>query len=158
MNNLRSIHETEIVDILDTINNGIDDIGNAMVKKNNRPLGGTSSIAKAAAGLTLVFPVICSSSIKPNTAQMCTKMVERSAVSMLRMLFAANSLTNASDAYQHIAKFHTNLDFDKIGLDDFLDFADSLDEGAIGKPYGIEDMSMIHRINEDCRRNQYVYP
>lgn len=158
MNNLRSIHETEIVDILDTINNGIDDIGNAMVKKNNRPLGGTSSIAKAAAGLTLVFPVICSSSIKPSTAQMCTKMVERSAVSMLRMLFAANSLTNASDAYQHIAKFHTNLDFDKIGLDDFLDFADSLDENAIGKPYGaIEDMSMIHRINEDCRRNLNFY-
>lgn len=158
MNNLRSIHETEVIDILDTINNGLDDIGNAMIKKNNRPLGGTSSIAKAAAGLTLTFPVICSSSIKPSTAQMCSKMVERSAVSMLRIVFAANSLTNASDAYQHIAKFHTNLDFDRIGLDDFLDFADSaLGESAINKPYGIEDMSLIMRINEDSKRNTDYY-
>lgn len=68
------------------------------------------NIAKAAAGLTAVFPVIVTEAVPLEQAVMVSKAIERKCVAMLQMLFAANQITTATGAYEYMKRFHTNID------------------------------------------------
>jgi len=90
--------------------------------KNDKYSG---SIARRAAGLVLVFPVLVSSSVSINTSILISKAIERKCISLLEILFSAINITDketVQDLYDYIAKFHTNLETPKnsISLDDFI--------------------------------------
>ena len=55
------IHETEISSILDIVKNGVHAATGAL--RQSKDIGSYGSIAKAAQGLTLVFPVLISNRV-----------------------------------------------------------------------------------------------
>lgn len=105
---------TSDVDILRNLSDKI--IGS---KKDPNTINIGSNIAKAAAGLTAVFPVIVTEAVPLDQAVMVSKAIERKCVAMLQMLFAANQITTATGAFEYMKRFHTNLssDLDLSGMD-----------------------------------------
>lgn len=143
-----TLHETVISDIYDTMKRGISDI-----RKNSSRIGRSSSLARATSGLTLVFPVLCTDTLPLDAATMVSKAVERKATSMLQIALSAYNITNATDAIEHLKKFHTNLDIDDLTVDKFIDIMDSVAEGTT---FTISEMDK-RAIYEDCRRNINYY-
>ena len=92
------------------------------------------NLAKTASNLTAVFPVIVSRAIDIEKAVMVSKAIERKAVNMLQMLFAANQITGARSAKEYLNSFHHNikgsLDLSSMNVDDVLKYTefDSDDE------------------------------
>ena len=152
MNNLRGIHETVIKDIIeDIIDIGLD-TKDKISSDGTTSLTRMSSIARSSSALTAVFPVVCSTSIDPSVAMKITKAVEAKAVTMLQITFTAAQITNASNAFDYLKKFHTNLD-DRATFDDFSLALDSLDlnESSVIDP---RDAKMVY---EDCRGHLNYY-
>lgn len=143
-----TIHESVVTDILDTIKDGVRWVDGKLKPKSPK-IRTAGSIARATSGLTLTFPVICTDTLDIETATMISKAIERKNISLLQMAFAAYNITNATDAISHLSKFHTNLDFDKITVDKFIDTMEAVDESAPVTTYPSE----IAMINEDCKRN-----
>lgn len=89
------------------------------------------NIATAAKGLTAVFPVIVTEATPLDQAVMISKAVERKAVAMLQMLFAANQITCANNAYDYLNKFHNNiddsLDWSKANVDDVINATNDME-------------------------------
>lgn len=143
-----TLHETCISDIYDTIKKGISDI-----RKSSSRIGKSSSLARATSGLTLVFPVLCTDTLPLDAATMVCKAVERKATSMLQIALSAYNITNATDAIEHLKKFHTNLDIDDLTVDKFIDIMDSVAEGT---KFTISSTD-IRAVYEDCKRNINYY-
>lgn len=143
-----TIHESVVTDILDTIKDGVRWVDGKLKPKSPK-IRTAGSIARATSGLTLTFPVICTDTLDIETATMISKAIERKNISLLQMAFAAYNITNATDAISHLSKFHTNLDFDKITVDKFIDAMEGVDESAPVTTYPSE----IAMINDDCKRN-----
>lgn len=141
-----AIHETVVSDVFEMIKDGIN-AGKDVIDPRDRKLLRSSSLAKATAGLTAVFPVCCTDTLPIETAIMVAKAIERKNVSMLQMAFSAFNITNATDAVTHIAKFHKNLDMSKMDLDRFMDMMEGLGESAM------VDRAKISAVMEDCKRN-----
>ena len=120
-NNLDAIHETVIRDIVDLVQNVKDDEALPGIF-NRRSL---KSITKASDALTLVFPVLTTNSISIENASMISKAIERKAVGMLQMLFSAINITDATDAFDYVGKFHKNLKMNSVGIDQFIDDIDN---------------------------------
>lgn len=145
MNTFNSIHETVINDVFDTIKDGIA-MKDYLTGNRSVSVRRSNSLARATSGLTLVFPVICTNTLTIEIASMLAKAIERKNVSMLQIAFSAYNITNATDAIEHLSKFHTNLDTGKLDLDKFMDMMEALGESYF-------DKSIINMINEDCKRN-----
>ena len=143
-----TIHETVVTDVLDSIKSGVQWI-DGKLKPNSPKIRTAGSIARATSGLTLTFPVICSDTLDIETATMISKAIERKNISLLQMAFSAYNITNATDAVSHLAKFHTNMDANKIDLDKFMDVMESIDESASTMVFPSE----VKIIEEDCKRN-----
>lgn len=140
-----AIHETVVADIFDTIKDGIRIAGNVANPKSAR-VRNSSSLARATSGLTLAFPVICTNTLPIETASMISKAIERKNVSMLQMAFSAYNITNATDAVEHLSKFHKNLNLNKIDIDTFMDTMEMLGESFVYP----QDIKAVY---EDCKRN-----
>ena len=148
----QSIHETVIDDIFNTIKDGINVVDKVFVHKapsKSNNIAQAGSLARATSALTLVFPVLVSNSLPIETASMIAKAIERRNVSMLQMAFSAYSLTYGKSAVEHLQDFHTNMDFDKMSLDKFIDVMDGLCEGADT----FISSSQVQAVIEDCRKN-----
>lgn len=142
-----AIHETVVSDVFEMIKDGIN-AGKDVIDPRDKRLLRSSSLAKATAGLTAVFPVCCTDTLPIETASMVAKAIERKNVSMLQMAFSAFNITNATDAVTHMAKFHKNLDMSKMDLDKFMDMMESLEEST-----AMVERSKVSAVIEDCKRN-----
>lgn len=125
----------------------------------------SKNIASAAKGLTAVFPVIVTEATPIDQAVMISKAVERKAVAMLQMLFAANQITNARNAYDYLNKFHNNiddsLDWSTANIDDVInasnDLDDILEDSNIKNIIEINIKKGIEAIQEDIKMNCNYY-
>jgi hypothetical protein len=138
-----TIHETGISDVFSAIKTTIKKIG------SKDRMGKFSSLARAAEGLTLVFPVACTDSITINEASMISKAIERRQVTMLQMLFTAYDIANVPDALAFLRRFHTNLDTKSVDINDVMDVLDTITESSLS----YIPTSTIRAIQEDCKRN-----
>ena len=88
---------------------------------------------------------------------MVSKALERRNVTMLQILLAANQRTN-QNIMDYLKDFHTNLDFDKMSLEDFVDVITESGTYAkmISKPEYLLEMMPLREKNvalEDFREN-----
>lgn len=148
------IHETilrDIIDIIDDTKDFLDD--------QSKGIGGKdyhfTSLTRNAKNLTLVFPIICTKGISVETASMITKAVEKKCVVLLQILFASVQITNSTGLQDYISKFHSNISVgDKITVDDFIDFTNTLSEAAIDdkcKFIKITDKEAFNLFRENMR-------
>ena len=106
----------------------LKNIANRITNTNPDPnkIAINTNIAKAAAGLTAVFPVIVTEAVPLDQAVMVSKAIERKCVAMLQMLFAANQITTATGAFEYMKRFHTNMDpsmdFSDMDVDDVINY------------------------------------
>ena len=128
MNNCKTIHESQLGAIMDTIA-ALKDLKDADVvnQQKKKPLSGMTSISKATSNMTLVFPVICSRGISIENASMVSKAVEKNAVSMLQKLLSAYNISTESDLISYIQQFHRNISTKSVDLDDIFRIADGAD-------------------------------
>lgn len=125
-----TIHETSIKDITDTILHGINTASDAVFKgKNKNDITKAASLTKATKGLIMQFPVLVSKANHVESAAIVAKAYEAKFVTLLQMAFAACNITSEG-GLEFIRNFHTNLDSDKITVDEFIDIMDSYAEGA----------------------------
>lgn len=165
MMNPKAIHES----ILNTIIAGIQnfpknlkasiDSGDKkkLAKTIDNKVASATSIARASAGLIFTYPVLCSSSLGIKSCTMVSNALERRNVTMLQILLAANQRTN-QNIMDYLKDFHTNLDFDKMSLEDFVDVITESGTYAkmISKPEYLLEMMPLREKNvalEDFREN-----
>lgn len=107
-------------------------LGKAIVDPNNVNI--SRNIAKSASALTATFPVIVTEATQLDHATMVSKAIERKAVAMLQMLFAANQITNATSAMNYLKRFHNNLDasldLSDMDVDDVIEYSNKLTESV----------------------------
>ena len=115
------IHETIIRDVIDIITDVKNTDEVQMLKNRGKSF---KSITSKASDLILVFPVIVSKNLNIENAAMISKAVERKAVSLLQMLFSAIQITDSSDVFDYLSRFHTNIK--KGSVDEFINAMDSL--------------------------------
>ena len=151
--NCRSIHETVLRDIVDVIHDVKD---SEEIKGIRNKSGSFKSVASASDNLTLVFPVIVSTSLSIETASMIVKAIERKAVSMLQILFTASTITDADNGIDYIKKFHTNLNANNgITVDGVID---ALDKYVVQKEsMTMEEKAAYRKISEDVKYNLNYY-
>ena len=138
------LHETVVRDIVDVITS-VKDFDE--IDWLNQPSSG--SIAKRAANLTLVFPVIVTSNMSISTAILISKAIERKCVALLQILFSSVQLNNTDDLQDYIARFHKNLNLkQKMDLGDFMDLMHDLDEAG---DITITDRDVYEAVREDMQ-------
>jgi hypothetical protein len=76
-----------------------------------------SSVAKAAAKLMAIFPVIISKNISKESADRVQKYVERQAVTMLQLALQQANISSAQNGIEYLRQFHQNLTIGSNGLD-----------------------------------------
>ena len=117
------------------------------------------NLAKEAAGLTAVFPVLVTDAVAIDQAVMVSKAVERKFVAMFQMLFAANEITNATTAKEFLGKFHKNLtnsiDLSSMNVDDIIELSN---RGDLFEAVGDEELypyaeKALYAVLEDIREN-----
>lgn len=145
----KTIHEDgflqDILNIMSGSDHGsfrfINDIADRILGKSNTDPNNVNisrNIAKSASALTATFPVIVTEATQLDQAVMVSKAIERKAVAMLQMLFAANQITNATSATNYLKRFHNNmdasLDLSDMDVDDVIEYSNSLTE-SVEDPY-----------------------
>lgn len=152
MNRCEQIHETIVRDVFDIVNDIRDfDEVDWINKRNN-----TGSIARRSGNLTLIFPVIVSSSVSIETAMIVTKAIERKCVSLMQILFSSMQLTKADNMADYIKQFHTNMNMRSglYNLDDLIRFTDDLVD--VGEAV-ITDVDAYEALREDAKNlNFYI--
>lgn len=161
--NPKAIHELSLRTIIDGINavgptvkDAIDDNDRSRNKKYNN-VSRANSIARATEGLVFTYPVLCSTSLDIKSCMLVGKALERRNVTSLQILLAANQMNNKSMS-EYLKDFHTNLDFDKIELDSFIDILTDTKPFAemCNTPQALLDMVPIrekYQMIEDFRNN-----
>lgn len=117
------------------------------------------NLADAAKGLTATFPVIVTESTQVDHAVMISKAIERKAMALLQMLFAANQITNATNAKSYLRSFHhnidTSIDVSGMDVDDVIDYTSKLSESI--RPNNLEYQAMVNKaiefVCEDTKKN-----
>lgn len=152
----RAIHETIIRDIVDVVTDvkDADEIQFVLGKGKS-----FKSVSSASSSLTIIFPHVVDRSIAIDRAIMINKAQERKCVTMLQMLFSAFAVTDAKNASDYIANFHTNLRLDDtITVDRFIGFMDDL-ANKLDENSGISvDMDAYNLIKEDMKNLDHYLP
>lgn len=150
----KSLHESELKDILDALNDlkkgTIFDTPN----RNRADRLNTSSISRASRDLIMSFPVLCEDTIDPRTASMICKAVERKAITMMQLIFSANQM-RASGGVELLKKWHTNIAGDFDFLDNYADAMDELTDRGFFEMSTSERLAcrnLIHEATEQINR------
>ena len=125
--NYKAIHETIIQSLVAGMKDSSDFVRTSINRADARKLKRTrntnvarsNSIARASSGLVFTYPTLCSSSLGIKQCMMVGKALERRNVTMLQMLLAANQWTK-QNIMDYLKDFHTNLDYNKLDVDDLL--------------------------------------
>lgn len=155
--NPRTIHETELAELVDKITNSkvINAVLDAGEKRNRNDISKQGSLARAASATTLVFPVLVSESLSSESASMVTKAIERKCVSLMQIALSAFNVSDATNIVDFLKDFHTNVDPKKLDLDTFQDIMDSVaSQAGIRESF---DYRAIAQISEDCKNNINYY-
>ena len=129
-------------------------------KKDANEVNISRNIAKSAAALTATFPVLVTEATKLEHAMLVSKAVERKAVEMLRMLFAANQITSVTGAQAYLNRFHSNMDagtdLSGMDVDDIIEYSNKIHESEL--PGWDPELSAIteqakQAVIEDTKRN-----
>ena len=154
--NPRFIHETVLRDIVDLASG---------ISSETEPLRGifsnTSyrSVARGAANLTLVFPVIAEESVSVDAARMNCKAIERKAVTMMQMLFSAINITNTRNAIDYIRTLHTNIDLDdNMDVGEFIDAMDRVSNESAQDTGIVIDKTVLEAVKQDMATLGYTLP
>lgn len=150
------IHETVLKDVIDLYNDisalSDTDLGEMLRKHKNS--AGIKSIARASNDLICVFPVLSSRNISIDVQAMISKAIEKNCVAMLQMLFSANQLTDATQAKDYIALFHSNINKSAkaLDLDDVIQLADmiGINDAAI-QVGGKVDYAVVEQVRKDMK-------
>ena len=157
MNDYKMIHETPIRDLIDLIG-FVKDVKNKNVSLNDmvntearaKGFKTSTSISRLASNMTLVFPVMCSTTLGIDTDIMIMKAIERKCVAMLQILFSAYQFTSFDNAQDFLNQFHSNI---RIGnrptVDDFINVASAFT--AKGK--SSVDEAALAQLSKDFREN-----
>ena len=135
-------------------------VGSGVVKTSKKNIGtrkagsalNMSSIARATKDLTMSYPVLCSDTISPDTAQLITKSVERNVISMLQMLIGSYHI-KANSGIDAVRMIHTNLD-NSFRAEDLIDA--TLGTVDTARAYGFIEASDIASI-ANCKRPPINY-
>lgn len=152
-----TIHETMTKDIMDVIKGVIyvaDDFFSS--KDGSKNVALTSSITKATKGLIMEFPVLVSKANHIESAGIVAKAYEAKFVTLLRMAFSAANLTNSKDAFDYLKNFHTNLDYDKITVDDFIGMMDNIVQHS-SADISANSYAKYKAVTEDMRNLCYCF-
>lgn len=134
-----------ITDVLDIAQDS--EIGKFISRKNPT----IKSITRSNKDLTMIFPVIASSSIEPKSAQLVTRALERKFTTLTQMLLSALSITSSKDAVEHLRNIHTNLDLDSFfDVDGYL----TATEAASLDPLYFRDKLGEKMVNESYKRER----
>lgn len=146
-----TVHETVVSDVLDIIKDGIHTASDLMNKPGD--VGRARSLTKYTKGLILVFPVAASKSNHIESVGIVAKAIEQKAVTLLQLAFSAANITTVKSGIDYLQQFHTNLDFDKMSLDSFIDLMDGMvDESTISA----DAYSQYRTVTEDLRNISYT--
>lgn len=148
--NPRSIHETVLQTLIKSMNNvtkyvgdSIDDSDKKRLKKSrNTNIARSNSIARASSGLVFTYPTLCSTSLNIKQCMMVSKALERRNVSLLQILLAANQWTR-QNLMDYLKDFHTNLDYEKMDIDDIVGFMQDNVPGKTNESYEYALMNMM---------------
>lgn len=168
MMDFQTIHEGFFKKIFDLIDKS--DLNQAISKKlgaktsdndNANKFVLKGNIAKAVSGLTLTFPFLVTEATKLDSAMMASKAIERKAVLMLQMLFAANQISDVRTAEGYLQQFHHNLDqtkvdYSDIDVDDVINLSDKIaQDGNLSESAEYKDAvsKIITSILEDNKKN-----
>lgn len=161
-----TIHEANFLsDLLGAMSDSdiafLSDISKRILgKKDANEVNISRNIAKSAAALTATFPVLVTEATKLEHAMLVSKAVERKAVEMLRMLFAANQITSVTGAQAYLNRFHSNMDagtdLSGMDVDDIIEYSNKIHESKL--PGWDLELSAIteqakQAVIEDTKRN-----
>lgn len=150
------IHETVLKDVIDLYNDisALSDTDLAALLKKHKNGGAIKSIARASNDLICVFPVLSSRNISIDTQAMISKAIEKNCVAMLQMLFSAIQLTDATQAKDYIALFHSNINKSAkaLDLDDVIQLADviGISDSAL-QVGGKIDYAIVEQVRKDMK-------
>lgn len=135
-------------DLITEILDAVDDSKIADFSSKTSP--SIKSITRANKDLIMTFPVMVSSSVDPQSAQLVGRALERKFVTLTQMLLSAISITSSKDAMDHLKNVHANLDTSSFfDVDDYL-AVDNIEESVYTDP--IE----VNRVYESHYRNLYL--
>lgn len=162
----QSIHEANFLsDMLKAVSDYdiafISDMSRRILgQKDPNEINISRNIAKSASALTATFPVIVTEATSLENATMISKAIERKAVEMLRMLFAANQITSVTGAQAYLNKFHNNMDYgldlSDMNVDDVIEYSNKIHESELpGYNYEIEALTEAAKkaVLEDAKNN-----
>lgn len=151
-NDLNTIHETILRDIVDVIG----DIRKADDYDDFKPFNSKrsfKSVSKASSKLILTFPLIVSDACTIDQVTMIAKSHERKCAAMLQMLFSALAIADSDDIYDYIQQFHSNINMrgDDLGVESFIDVMDKIaaEEESADIPI---DIRFYRSLAEEMRR------
>ena len=154
--NPRTIHETDLRDIITKIVNPVLDASEKFDRKHPSKIANAYSLSRATSATTLVFPVLVSESISSDSASMVSKAIERNCVSLVQLALSAFNMNGDVDnLVDFLRAFHVNADPKKMDLDTFENIVNS-----IASQSGINescDYKAISAVAEDCRNNLNYY-
>lgn len=151
-----TIHETVINDVVDIIKGVGFATADVFSKKGTKNVAMTSSLTKATKGLIMEFPVLVSKSNHIESAGIVSKAYEAKFVTLLQLAFSAANITSSKDAFDYIKNFHTNLDYDKIDVDDFIDIMDNIVQHNSSN-MSVDDYTKYRAVTEDMRNLCYCF-
>lgn len=133
----------DLIDLLD----GVEDtsLNNIFSGKQQS----IKSITRANKDLIMTFPVMVSSTVDTQSAQLVARALERKFVTLTQMLLSALSITSSKDAIDHLKNIHSNLD-----LSSFFDVDDYVTIGNEAALTNIVDAESVKAVYESYKRQR----
>ena len=147
MEYLKESHLGDVLKIFDAVigviktsgENQYDTLTNIIRGASNSDKKYMRSITSQSNKLVMTFPVLTSNTIKPSTAAMISKAIERKCTLMIQMLFAADlkiEMQNQGGIANVINRYYNGIDFSNMSIDDMINVVEVIDNDTYRKYFG----------------------